>query len=93
MTGELREKVISYLLSIGCSGREIHKYLSNATYPCLHIKSGKKYLIEGIRLDCTNVNADKITLMVCYTDGGNKFIREINEFREKFSFNNIRTER
>lgn len=48
----------------------------------VHKKTGKVYTVVGSAIDCTNSRAD--TELVLYTDGEKWFVREPQEFFQKF---------
>ena len=56
-------------------------------FTCTHIKTGKKYVILGTAIDTTDSEFDK--KMIVYKNADQKvFVREMNEFFEKFEVDN-----
>lgn len=55
----------------------------------IHNKTGNEYLVRGNATDCTNKrDGTKCVIYHLYDDfpETNYFVREINEFKEKFTF-------
>jgi len=48
----------------------------------LNNKTKKKYMVTGIRLDATNGREGQ--LIVNYEDGEKEFVRDLDEFTDKF---------
>lgn len=51
--------------------------------PVMHIKTGKTYIMCGIVTNATNENDGQSMVLYCSKDGM-CFVREVNEFIEKF---------
>ena len=51
-------------------------------WPAIHLKTGNEYQVIGEAIDATNMHCNQ--LMVIYQRDGKTFVREAEEFQEKF---------